>query len=35
LPVFGFSIPRADVADFMIQTAESGAFSNSVVGVCS
>jgi hypothetical protein len=35
LPVFGFSIPRADVADFMIQTAENGAFRNAVVGVCS
>jgi putative NADH-flavin reductase len=35
LPRFGFSIPRADVADFMIQVAESGAFHKSVVGVCS
>ncbi len=35
LPVFGFSIPRADVADFMIQTAETGAFRNAVVAVCS
>ncbi len=34
LPRFGFSIPRADVADFMIQTAEDGAFRNAVVGVC-
>jgi putative NADH-flavin reductase len=34
LPRFGFSIPRADVADFMIQTAENGAFRNSVAGVC-
>lgn len=35
LPAFGFSIPRADVADFMIQTAEHGAFRNAVVGVSS
>lgn len=35
LPRFGFSIPRADVADFMIRTAESGNFRNSVVGVSS
>jgi putative NADH-flavin reductase len=35
LPVFGFSIPRADVADFMIETAENGAFRDAVVGVCS
>lgn len=35
LPAFGFSIPRADVADFMISTAENGAFAKSVVGVSS
>lgn len=35
LPRFGFSIPRADVADFMIRRAESGNFRNSVVGVAS
>lgn len=35
LPRFGFSIPRADVADFMIQTAENGAFSRGIVGICS
>jgi putative NADH-flavin reductase len=34
LPVFGFSIPRADVADFMLQAAEEGRF-RSVVGVSS
>jgi putative NADH-flavin reductase len=33
LPAFGFSIPRADVADFMIQTAENGRFRSGVVGV--
>ena len=35
LPTFGFSISRADVADFMIQTAEDRSFSAAVVGVCS
>ncbi len=35
LPRFGFSIPRADVADFMIQTAENTASSAAVMGVCS
>ena len=35
LPRFGFSIPRADVADYMIRAAESGNFRNSVVGVSS
>jgi putative NADH-flavin reductase len=35
LPTFGFSIPRADVADFMIRTAEDGAFAKSVVGISS
>jgi putative NADH-flavin reductase len=33
LPRFGFSISRADVADFMISVAETGNFRNSVVGV--
>jgi putative NADH-flavin reductase len=33
LPRFGFSIPRADVADFMVHTAERGDYRNSVVGV--
>jgi putative NADH-flavin reductase len=35
LPTFGFSIPRADVADYMIRTAESGDLRNTVVGVSS
>jgi putative NADH-flavin reductase len=35
LPAFGFSIPRADVAEFMIRTAENGAFAKSVVGISS
>jgi putative NADH-flavin reductase len=35
LPRFGLKIPRADIADFMIRTAESGNFRNSVVGVSS
>lgn len=34
LPRFGFRIPRADVADFMLRTAESGAYPREVVGVC-
>jgi putative NADH-flavin reductase len=34
LPGFGFKIPRADVADFMLRTAESGAHARGVVGVC-
>ena len=34
LPIMGFSIPRADVADFMLQTAESGRLSPAVIGVC-
>jgi len=33
LPAFGFSIPRADVADFMIQIAENSEFAKSVVGI--
>lgn len=35
LPAFGFSISRADVADFMILTAEAGTFRRSVVGISS
>ncbi len=35
LPGFGFRIPRADVADFMVRTAEDGAYARGVVGVCS
>ena len=34
MPRFGFRIPRADVADFMLRTAESGAYPREVVGVC-
>jgi putative NADH-flavin reductase len=34
LPGFGFRIPRADVADFMLRTAEDGAYAREVVGVC-
>lgn len=34
LPRFGFSISRADVADFMIGAAEKRAFIGKVVGVC-
>lgn len=34
LPGFGFRIPRADVADFMLRTAENGAYAREVVGVC-
>jgi putative NADH-flavin reductase len=33
LPVFGFQISRADVADFMIKAAESSSHTRSVVGV--
>jgi len=33
LQAFGFSIPRADVADFMIQIAENSEFAKSVVGI--
>ena len=32
LPGFGFTISRADVADFMIKTAENRAFIGKVVG---
>jgi putative NADH-flavin reductase len=34
LPRFGFTISRADVAEFMIKTAENRAFIGKVVGVC-
>lgn len=34
LPFGGFSIARADVADFMLHTAENGAYRRAVVGVC-
>jgi hypothetical protein len=34
LPRFGFSISRADAADFMIEAAEKRAFIGKVVGVC-
>ena len=33
LPRFGLSIPRADVADFMLQIAENNLFPRTVVGV--
>lgn len=33
LPLFGFAISRADVADFMIKTVENGSFIKRVVGV--
>jgi putative NADH-flavin reductase len=33
LPAFGFSIGRADVADFMLDTAERRRFARAVVGV--
>lgn len=35
LPSFGFSISRADVADFMIHAIEDNSYSSAVVGVCS
>jgi putative NADH-flavin reductase len=34
LPSFGFSISRADVADFMIHAVENNSYSSAVVGVC-
>lgn len=34
LPFGGFNIPRADVADFMLQSAENRAFPRAIVGVC-
>lgn len=33
LPRFGFSVSRADVADFMIKAGENGAAVGKVVGV--
>jgi hypothetical protein len=33
LPGFGFMISRADVASFMIKTAENRAFIQKVVGI--
>lgn len=35
LPAFGFSICRADVADFMIQIAETGSFVRGIAGAAS
>ena len=35
LPAFGFSIPRADVADYMIQMAEKSDLRSQIVGVSS
>ncbi len=35
LPLFGFSIPHADVADFMIKAVENHSLIGKVVGVCS
>jgi putative NADH-flavin reductase len=34
LPLFGFKISRADVADFMIKTVENASSIRKVVGVC-
>ena len=34
LPRFGFKISRADVADFMIRTAENRAWVGKIIGVC-
>ncbi len=34
LPGFGFTIARADVAAFMIKTAENRAFIQKIVGIC-
>ncbi len=34
LPAFGFAISRADVAHFMIQTAERNSLVGQIVGVC-
>src|SRR5439155_2088790 len=34
LPRFGFTIPRADVADFMLKAVENHVSSRKVVGVC-
>jgi putative NADH-flavin reductase len=34
LPLFGFTISRADVADFMIESAEGHLASRKIIGVC-
>ena len=34
LPLFGFNISRADVANFMLKAVENPAFSRKVVGLC-
>jgi hypothetical protein len=34
LPLFGFKISRADVADFMIKAVENHVSIRKVVGVC-
>jgi putative NADH-flavin reductase len=34
LPLFGFKISRADVADFMLKAAEDHVWSRKIVGVC-
>jgi putative NADH-flavin reductase len=34
LPLFGFTISRADVADFVIKSAEDHVASRKIVGVC-
>ena len=34
LPLFGFTISRADVADFMIKSAEGHLASRKIMGVC-
>jgi putative NADH-flavin reductase len=34
LPLFGFKISRADVADFMIQAVENPSTIRKIVGVC-
>ncbi len=34
LPLFGFKISRADVADYMIKTVENASSIRKVVGVC-
>lgn len=34
LPAFGFTISRADVADFMINTVEKGSLIGKIAGVC-
>lgn len=34
LPNFGFSVSRADVADFMVRSLENGVYVRKIVGVC-